>query len=151
MTQSRTDILNLINGLAETFDAGDLEGAVNFLANGHFFLGDDRKVSPQDMLIMWRQILILYDGSPRTRHIVTNPILDIDETASTARCRSTYTVHQQIPGGPLKTIVIGTYDDRFERVDGIWRFSERRYSGMDLVGDLSNHLTVEAIEQFAKE
>jgi hypothetical protein len=43
------------------------------------------------------------------------------------------------PGLPLQPIITGSYRDRFEKVDGAWRFSERR----ELVGetgDLSAHL-----------
>jgi hypothetical protein len=38
-------------------------------------------------------------------------------------------------------IVAGRYDDRFERVDGRWRFSYRDYTMMDQIGDLSHHLS----------
>jgi len=40
-------------------------------------------------------------------------------------------------------VASGRYHDRFERVDGIWRFSERDFTMVDLVGDLSHHLTID--------
>ena len=72
--------------------------------------------------------------------MTTNPIIEIDEALGTATCRSCYTVLQQIGDGPLQPIVAGRYHDHFERVGDVWRFSERDYSMMDLVGDVSGHL-----------
>jgi hypothetical protein len=42
----------------------------------------------------------------------------------------------------LQPIVDGRYHDTFERQQGTWRFSERRFL-VDLVGDTSHHLLVE--------
>ena len=64
----------------------------------------------------------------------------MNDDAGTATCRSTYTVIQQVNEEPLQTVAAGRYHDRFERVDGEWRFSERDYSRLDLVGDVSRHL-----------
>ncbi|HUH71440.1 MAG TPA: hypothetical protein VLZ05_22695 [Mycobacterium sp.] len=41
----------------------------------------------------------------------------------------------------LQTLVTGRYHDRFERVDGRWRFSFRDLTLIDKVGDVSHHLT----------
>ena len=40
----------------------------------------------------------------------------------------------------LQPIIAGRYRDRFEQVDGGWRFAERCFY-VDQVGDLSHHLT----------
>ena len=80
------------------------------------------------------------DGTPRTKHVTTNPIVEVDEALGTATCRSYYTVLQQIGDGPLQPVVAGRYHDRFERVADEWRFSERDYSLMDLTGEISGHL-----------
>ena len=96
------------------------------------------------MLALWRSSVIVYDdGTPRTRHQVSNPILAIDEEAGTATCRSTYTVLQQVPGSALQPVASGRYHDRFEKVDGAWRFSQRDFTMLDLIGDLSRHLTID--------
>jgi hypothetical protein len=95
-------------------------------------------------------MIILYpDGTPRTKHVVTNPIVDVDEDAGTATCRwghlplagDYYTVLQQTDHFPLQVVVTGRYADRFERVDGRWRFSYRDYTKIDQVGDVSHHLS----------
>ena len=80
-------------------------------------------------------------GTPRTRHVVTNPIIEVDEAAGTATCRSCYTVLQQTETLPLQVIAAGRYLDTFARVDGQWRFASRDYSLFDMPGDLSQHLS----------
>ena len=40
---------------------------------------------------------------------------------------------------PLQPIITGRYEDKFERVDGRWRYTEKKFF-VDLVGDLSQHL-----------
>jgi SnoaL-like domain len=81
------------------------------------------------------------DGTPRTKHVVTNPIIEVDEAAGTASCRSYYTVMQHTDDFSLQPIVAGRYHDQFQCVDGVWRYSFRDYSLMDMVGDVSHHLT----------
>jgi hypothetical protein len=39
---------------------------------------------------------------------------------------------------PLQPIVAGRYRDRFECVDGVWRFTSRHII-IDLMGDISHH------------
>ena len=41
---------------------------------------------------------------------------------------------------PLQPSASGRYTDRFERVDGAWRFADRLISGF-LLGDRSQHVT----------
>jgi len=76
------------------------------------------------------------DGTPRTRHTIAN--LDIRLDGDTATARSYLTVLQQTPLLPLQAVASGSYVDRFERVDGRWRFADRLITGF-LVGDLSQH------------
>jgi hypothetical protein len=96
-----------------------------------------------ELLALWRGLVKIHpDGTPRTKHVVTNPILDIDEEAGTAACRSYYTVLQQTDAVPLQVVAAGRYHDEFERVDGVWRFSFRDYSMLDFTGDLRDHLGV---------
>ena len=40
---------------------------------------------------------------------------------------------------PLQPIITGRYEDKFERVDGRWRYTEKKFF-VDLVGDLSQYL-----------
>ena len=79
------------------------------------------------------------DGTLRTRHFTTNLMVDIDEAGDTATARSAFVVLQQTPTLALQPIVTGRYRDRFERVNGSWRFAARHIT-VDHVGDVSEHL-----------
>jgi SnoaL-like domain len=143
MTDSSTELSNLIARYAELIDAGDLEGVSELLADAAVGAGD----SPS-LLAGKEAIRSLYesttrihpDGTPGTKHVTTNLILDVDDDHGTASARSYWTVLQAVPGLPLQPILAGRYHDRFERVPGApWRFVERRYL-VDLVGDVSHHM-----------
>ena len=124
-------------------DAGDFAGAASLFDHARLRVGGggDGTVDAATMLTLWESGVTRYpDGTPRTKHVVTNPIIEVDETAGTASCRSYYTVLQQTDDLPLQPIVAGRYHDRFQRVDGEWRYVFRDYSLMDMIGDVSRHL-----------
>jgi 3-phenylpropionate/cinnamic acid dioxygenase small subunit len=77
------------------------------------------------------------DGTPRTRHVVTNVNIQIDGERASSRCYAT--VLQQTDELPLQPIASGRYVDRFERVRGEWRFADRLITGF-LLGDRSQHI-----------
>jgi len=137
---SSRPIENLIATYAELVDNGDFAGLGALLADATF-TGSGAPVSGAAAIAqMFRDMLIVYDdGTPRTKHVTTNIIIDADEDAGTASARSYVTVFQARPGLTLQAIVSGRYQDRFERRDGQWRFTERRIR-IDLTGDLSGHL-----------
>lgn len=82
------------------------------------------------------------DGTPHTKHVTTNLVIDADEDAGTATARSYFTVFQQVDDFPLQAVIAGRYHDTFAKVDGEWRLTERVYL-CDLFGDLSRHLTTD--------
>lgn len=137
-----THITNLLYRYAECMDSGDLNGAAALFEHARLRVGasDADTVDAAGMLRLWQALVIRYpDGTPRTRHLVTNPIMDID--ADRATCRSYYTVLQRTDDFPLQVVLSGRYHDRFERVGGVWRFSYRDYTLIDFVGDTSHHLS----------
>ena len=77
------------------------------------------------------------DGTPRTRHVISNVMIDVDRDRAGAR--SYVTVFQQTDALPLQPIASGRYIDRFERVGGTWRFADRLITGF-LLGDRSQHV-----------
>jgi 3-phenylpropionate/cinnamic acid dioxygenase small subunit len=77
------------------------------------------------------------DGTPRTRHVITNVNIQIDGERASSRCYAT--VLQQTDELPLQPIASGRYVDRFERVRGEWRFADRLITGF-LLGDRSQHV-----------
>ena len=139
---AETQIMNLIYRYAECIDTGDLDGAAELFGHARIRVGVEDTVDAAQLLRIWKSLIVLHpDGTPRTKHVTTNPIIEIDEEAGTASCRSYYTVLQQTDELPLQTIVTGRYHDRFERVGGQWRFSYRDLTLIDMVGDVSHHLT----------
>lgn len=141
---SATLITNLLNRYAELMDAGDLEGVAALFARARVHTGGGEVVEGSaPMLALWRAHVKLYPcGTPRTRHLISNPILEIDDDTGTATCRSCYTVFQATPDLPFQAICGGRYHDAFLREDGEWYFSERDYSLLDFVGDLGQHLLI---------
>jgi 3-phenylpropionate/cinnamic acid dioxygenase small subunit len=135
-------IANLLYRYAELMDGGKLDDVAALFTHAQIMLGGQDQPSEYRALRQtWDDFVILYPcGTPRTKHLVTNPIIEIDSDERHASCRSNYTVLQSTDKLPLQIIASGRYEDRFERVDGVWRFSFRDYRLLDFVGDLSQHL-----------
>jgi len=133
-------IEKLIMTYAALVDDGDFAGVGALLADATFTGGGGAVSGAGAIEQMFRDTLIVYDdGTPRTRHLVTNVIIEVDEQMGTAAARSYFTALQALPGLALQPIASGRYRDRFARRGGQWRFLERRVS-VDLAGDLSHHL-----------
>jgi 3-phenylpropionate/cinnamic acid dioxygenase small subunit len=81
------------------------------------------------------------DGTLRTRHLVTNVVIDIDESGGTAGAESYFMSFQATDRIPLQPIVGGRYRDRFRRIDGVWWFVER-FIQVDQIGDLTDNLNM---------
>lgn len=140
MGNSAVEITNLLYRYAEAMDAGDLPAAGALFRHARVKSAGGMK-DEAGLLAQWHEYVKIHPcGTPRTKHVITNPIVEIDEAAGTATCRSYYTVLQATPRVPLQVIAAGRYHDAFERVDGTWRFCYRDYSLFDLQGDLSDHL-----------
>lgn len=139
MVSSETAIANLVYRYAELIDAGDFERAAALFNHARIRIGAD-EIGAGEVLDLWRGSIIVYeDGTPRTKHVITNPIIEVDECAGQGTCRSYYTVMQQVGDGPLEAVICGRYHDTFECHAGEWRFSYRDYSLHDLLGDMSRH------------
>jgi SnoaL-like domain len=146
VTDARTGIERVVYGYAERIDLGDLAGVAELFAHALYKGGgpDDPGVRGAGPVleILDSMVQRYDDGTPRTKHVTTNLIIDADESAGSATARSYYTVFQQVQGSPLEPIISGRYHDTFERVDDEWRLTERVIF-CDLIGDLSRHLTID--------
>ena len=80
------------------------------------------------------------NGSPKTRHLVLNAIVEVDGDVATAR--STFCVVQATDAVPFQPIVAGRYYDRFARDADGWFFTERK-ADVEMVGDVSDHLLID--------
>ena len=146
MTDARTAISNLVYTYAERIDAGDFAGVAALFADAVVSAeGAEDRHGTAEVLAMYEAFTRRYpdDGTPKTKHVTTNLILDIDEAAGTASCRSYFTVLQAVPGQlPLQPVCAGRYRDTFVRAEGTWRFATR-YMVIDLIGDMSKHMLIE--------
>jgi hypothetical protein len=135
------EIRNLLALYCERIDTGDFAGVGELFEHGALNEPGGRELArgADEVAGFYATGTLLHDGSPRTKHLVTNVALDIDDERGHATARSSYLVLQQVAAGPLQPIITGHYHDTFERSDGAWRFLERRFF-VDLVGDLSQHL-----------
>jgi 3-phenylpropionate/cinnamic acid dioxygenase small subunit len=137
-------ISTLVFTYAERIDAGDFRGLAELFADAELTSEGDpvRRRGTAEILALYEHFTRRYedDGTPKTKHVTTNLIIDVDEAAGAAGCRSYFTVLQAVPGAlPLQPIVAGRYRDRFELVDGAWRFAARHIL-IDLMGDRSHHM-----------
>ena len=135
-------IRNLLYRYMEATDNGDFDARAALFEHAVVRFPEPLgAVSGAEVAESFRTRQRLYDGIPRTSHICTNVIIEIDDTATSAEVRSRYLVLQETPELPLQPIITGRYHDRLERVDGKWRFAERRFI-IDLVGTMTAHQNV---------
>jgi 3-phenylpropionate/cinnamic acid dioxygenase small subunit len=129
-------ITAMVYRYCELFDSGDFDGYVKQFEHGR--MGGREKGS--ESLRQWiTDNIMLYDGMPYTKHLTTNLIVEVDEESGTAKARSYVTLLQAPPGQPLTIVGCAEYHDQFERVDGTWRWAERKVVNR-LDGDSSGHI-----------
>jgi len=135
-------VLNLLYVYAELVDSGNFDGlSVLFAGVPVFMAGPDQPAVPGEMVgEVMHQFVKTYEGIPRTKHLVTNSILESDAPGQ-ARTRSQFTVLQNVPGVlPLQVVASGRYHDEFtQNASGTWAFSQRIML-VDAYGDASAHL-----------
>lgn len=135
-------IQNLVYTYCHRIDRGDFAGVGELFAHADIIV--PAATAPvrgvQAINDMYAKFTRRYpDGNtPKTAHVTSNLIIEA-EGADAARSQSYFLVHQATAALPLQPIIGGRYFDRFARVAGRWRFTERRIE-IDLVGNLSAHM-----------
>ena len=132
-------IPNLLYTYAMRFDDGDFAGAAALFDKGTVIVGGQHVAGRTAILALWQQWVKTYDGKPLTRHLVSNPIIEVHEIGDGATCHSQWTVLQAAPGFPLQVVATGRYHDRFGHNAEGWHFITREYVQTDLIGDSSAH------------
>jgi 3-phenylpropionate/cinnamic acid dioxygenase small subunit len=147
VSDSRGEIENLLYRYAECIDGGDFAGVADLFAHAEITVEGtkDGTRGRDEVQKLYETTTRRYqdDGTPKTKHVITNLLIEVDESAGTATCRSYFTVLQQTPALPLQPIITGRYRDSFERVSGAWRWATRLMI-LDQFGDLSQHLMMDA-------
>lgn len=134
----KLEITELLYRYAELIDAGDFDGVGNLLGRGNF-MGVAGAEAIAALFAKSTRRFPDHGNTPRTRHLVLNPIVDLD--GDTAQARSTFCVVQKTDTVPLQPIVVGRYADSFARDDAGWHFTER-VADVQMVGDVSDHLYI---------
>ena len=136
---SEQAITQLIHEYCVAIDTGNLRAFARLMKHADWVaLGQTPGPEAADNLILYA------DGTPRTKHTITNLQLDIEEEQNRATGHCYVTVFQQTDGFPLQAIFAGDYFDEFERVGGLWRFARREIKNA-LIGDMSAHLKVPSL------
>jgi SnoaL-like domain len=137
-------ITELLYRYAELIDAGDFDGVGRLLARATFGgTGPQGASGAENIAKLFGATTRRYPGhgnTPRTRHLVLNPIVDVLD--STATARSTFCVVQHTETVPLQPIVVGRYLDTFACDDAGWYFTSRQVD-VEMIGDISAHLMVD--------
>jgi len=134
-------VRNLLGRYCERLDLGDYDGVGALFADGRLATDDGTVLATgaDEVAEFYRRGTRLHGATPRTKHLVVDTVLEPsadDRIVAT----SSYVVLQAIDDAlALQPIIAGRYVDTFERAGDGWRWLERRF-GVDLLGDLSQHL-----------
>jgi len=135
------EIRNILGTYCELMDAADWSAVGQLFAHARLVTEDGTPFAEGAAAVqaLYEHGTKLYDGSPRTRHVTANSIIDV--AGDRAAVRSSYVVFQAVPGFPLQPIITGRYRDTFHRIDGRWWF-ETRTMYVDQTGELGHHLNL---------
>jgi 3-phenylpropionate/cinnamic acid dioxygenase small subunit len=142
LIEDKLAVTELLYRYAELIDAGDFDGVGQLLARATFAGTRSASTSGAEtiakLFAMTTRRYPEHGNTPRTRHLVLNPIVEIS-AERTATARSTFCVIQNTETVPLQPIVVGRYFDAFSCDDAGWYFTERQVD-VEMIGDVSAHL-----------
>jgi len=144
MSDDIYEIQKLLYLYCERLDCGDFPGMAELFRHARLILpGDAAPIErdPEAIVAIYRAYTRIYPatGTPGTKHVVANPIIDLGADGLSASCRSYIVVFQGIEDFALQPVVAGRNLDRFEKVDGLWRYSEREIVS-EHFGNLGRHM-----------
>ena len=124
----------------DAIDSGDFKRAGKLFEKGTWFYDPNSPITGAETATKFLEdLVILYDGVPKTRHTLSNVRIDVSDDMRTAHAECNAVVFQVVPNSTPEIIFIGAYDDSFVCDEDGWRIHERRFS-CDGIGDLSKHL-----------
>ena len=139
----REAITELIYFYADRIDAGDFAGVAQVFEHATLtFEGfGDAVAGPEAIRSLYERTTRRYeDGTPRTKHVMTNVVVDVGADRTTATSRSYFTVLQAVPGAlSLQPVIAGRYRNAYARLEGRWRFTAVHII-VELMGDLGHHM-----------
>lgn len=137
---AEADVTNLIVEYCTGIDTGDFARTGRLFAKGTWFYDPTSPITGAAAATEFLEgLVLLYDGVPKTRHVLSNFRIHVSDDLTSATAESYVVVFQAAPESHPQIIFQGAYDDSFVRDDSVWRFHERRFT-CDGIGDLSRHL-----------
>ncbi|GAB98627.1 hypothetical protein GONAM_02_01500 [Gordonia namibiensis NBRC 108229] len=141
MASPESVITTLLATYVQRLDAGDLAGVAALFDRAKVFVSGNQigAGSPFVEKLLSDTVILYEDGTPRTRHVLGEPSIQIDDQGrAAASCE--YTVTQDGPDGEY-VVMVGRHHDTFVVDDeGDWHFASRDYGDITHVGDTSRHL-----------
>jgi hypothetical protein len=147
-------IRNLSYAYTFRLDEGDFAGVGELLADATLsptmpgVRGEEIRGREAVEHFYTEQVVTYDNGRPMTRHLITNHSIEFDEERTSAEARCYFTVLQRPPAEPYQIVVGGQYFDRFEKVDGEWRFASKVIQ-VDHLNAIGFHFKIAAEHQQA--
>lgn len=134
------EITRLMFAYCSTIDTGNLDATAALFAKGTWYLNPESPLSgTDDVAAFLNDSVILYEGVPATRHVVSNIRIELAADRRSAHVDSYVIVFQCLPGSVPKIMFQGAFDDTFAHDGSAWHFDVRRIH-TDGTGDMSGHL-----------
>jgi 3-phenylpropionate/cinnamic acid dioxygenase small subunit len=142
--ESHNAIEKLIYAYARSVDLARWDELARLFTYGQVRTNSNDEVTKggEAVAAQWASVNKVHeDGTLRTRHLITNVDIDIDEGTGRATAQSTFMVFQGTSKVPLQPIAGGSYRDSFRRLGETWWFEEK-FIEVALVGNVSDHLAI---------
>ena len=126
--RARDDIAAIVHGYAELLDRGDVEGVVAMFSRATWRSAATGTVlrTPEELRAVYSQLVPADGRPPRTRHLMHNLVIDVDDASLGATARCSYTVIEGgDPGAPVRILLVGRYEDRYARDADCWYLTDR--------------------------
>ena len=123
----RDEIAALVHRYAELLDGGDVEGVIGMFSRATWRSAATGAVlrTPDELRAVY-SALVPEDGPIRTRHLMHNLIVELDDGADEAAARCSYTVLEgDAPGAPVRILLVGRYEDTYARDADGWYLTDR--------------------------
>ncbi len=120
------EITALIHRYAILLDAGDIDAVTELFedATWHSDRSDLVRRGAAEVRPVYEQLMAAAETAG-TRHLLTDVVVTVAPDSSSASARSHWGVVAAHSDHPSEAVISGQYVDRFAKVDGRWRFSDR--------------------------
>ena len=127
----------LVHSYARLLDGSDVDAVVALFEHSTWRSepGGAVRRGPAEIRPVYERLTAHHRG--RTKHLLTNLSIDVHPRTDTASSHCYWTVLVAAgTGGRIEISLSGQYADTFEKVDGVWRFTDRLIT-VDLNGEPS--------------